>query len=137
MLETKLKTGIPGIDLADLSKPSLHALSYALRHPDTWPKDFIWNYNECEKCAMGLAHQLWAQIPQTKPATAASIMARAFAMPYEAARSIFLGDWKWVPKREITKGHLWWKKNLLCADHSRVSPEMVADQIDAYLARAE
>ena len=28
----------------DLSKPSLHALSYALRHPDTWPEGFVWDY---------------------------------------------------------------------------------------------
>lgn len=36
-------------------RPSLTALSYALRHPGTWPKDFVWDYSDCTTCAIGLA----------------------------------------------------------------------------------
>lgn len=130
----------------DLSKPSLHALSYALRHPDTWPKGFVWGYQHCDNCAMGLAHGLWNQIPATLPRNAASYMAREFAMPFEAANSIFMGktnrgDANWLPVKVThkTEGSLWWKKDVEVREpsHKHVTPEMVADQIDAYLATAE
>lgn len=119
---------------ADLDKPSLHALSYSLRHPDTWPKGFIWNYNNCSSCAMGLAHYLWSgSIPDTNINTGASIMAREFAMPFKEAKSIFLGSAAWTPTQRT--GHLWWAKDKYNLDI--VTPEMVADQIDKYLATAE
>lgn len=129
---------------SDLDKPSLHALSYALRHPDTWPEGFYWDYDICKQCAMGLAHLLWdtkvcASMP--RPKTGASIMAKAFAMPFADAKSIFLGDGSWCPKKVKTKvsGHLWWRKEERVneTDFSKVTPEMVADQIDTYLKRAE
>jgi hypothetical protein len=66
----------------DLDKPSLHALSYALRHPDTWPRSFVWDYKKCDQCAMGLAHGLWGTIAETTPDTGASVMAREFAIPF-------------------------------------------------------
>lgn len=98
---------------ADLDKPSLHALSYALRHPDTWPDGFVWDYKECDQCAMGLAHCLWrSSIPEADTWNGASIMAKKFAMPYGEAENIFF-------------------------NHKAVTPEMVADQIDKYLERAE
>lgn len=130
-----------------LDKPSLHTLSYALRHPDTWPKGFIWNYKSCDQCAMGLAHQLWKdKVTNADKGTGPTIMARAFAMPYDAARSIFLAEEtgrqgrhiaNWAPKRDFTKGHLWWKTNWVRLDAQSITPEMVADQIDKYLATAE
>lgn len=133
-----LKTDIPGLDLSDLGKPSLHALSYALRHPDTWPEGFVWNYGSCERCAMGLARALWRQIPKANNDSGASIMARQFAMPYGAASSIFMGtDLKWLPTDNFTEGHLWWKRYMRRANYGRVTPEMVAAQIDRYLATAE
>ncbi len=125
----------------DPDRPSLHALSYALRHPDTWPKGFVWDYSKCTQCAMGLAHALWNAVPPTTPSTGASVMAREFAMPYVDARSIFLGSgvkaWGWIPKQVQTEGRLWWKKEFLQANHDDVTPEMVADQIDRYLETAE
>lgn len=133
----------------DLDKPSLHALSYALRHPDTWPKGFVWDYKYCDDCAMGLAHALWAnKVEQASIQDGPTIMARAFAMPYADARSIFLGNHgkaAWLPTKEkattVTHGHLWWAreevKRTTKTDYSAVTPEMVADQIDAYLATAE
>lgn len=120
--------------LEDLTKPSLHALSYALRHPDTWPKGFVWKYKNCDQCAMGLAHLLWDTIAISNDAErAVSYAASGFAMPYEEARDIFLGEGDWMPL--LVEGHLWWKTTEY--DFKRVTPEMVADQIDAYLERAE
>lgn len=126
---------------SDLDKPSLHALSYALRHPDTWPASFNWNYTSCDTCAMGLAHQLWRQIPPHSDGTnvnaGTSKMAKAFGMPFEVAQQIFFGYGGWAPRKDKTTGHLWWKKTFQVGDFKQVTPEMVAAQIDAYLARAE
>jgi hypothetical protein len=120
-----LQTDIPGFDLANLDKPTLHALSYSLRHPDTWPEGFVWNYNNCHKCAMGLAHQLWAQVPETDVHDGISVMARTFAMSYTAARRVFFKAGVRLCGIPI---HL---------PHSLVTPEMVANEIDRYLATAE
>ncbi len=129
-----------------LDKPSLHALSYCLRHPDTWPNEFVWDYKNCGQCAMGLAHALWKSIPHTNVGNGASVMARCFAMPYGAALNIFFGreganTADWVPYRteEAREGFLWWKQTVT-RQHPKlgaVTPEMVADQIDLYLATAE
>lgn len=125
--------------LRDLDKPSLENLSYALRHPDTWPANFTWSFERYSTCAMGLAHQLWSSIvpPPLQDSTqcnlGSSIMAKVFAMPFEEAKNIFFGlgpKSGWVPTR--TAGHLWWKKTLHI--NGAVTPEMVADQIDKYLA---
>lgn len=111
---------------ANLDKPSLHALSYALRHRDTWPKNFTWNYKFCEECAMGLAHKLWANsIPQADPQTGASIMAREFALPYEAAMAIFY---------DANRCRL---LGLFTTSMASVTPDMVAEKIDTYLRTAE
>lgn len=123
--ETKLPQA-----LVDIGKPSLHALSYALRHPDTWPEDFYWDFSDCEQCAMGLAHRLWG-IQQTKYKNGASIMARSFAMPYTTAYDIFYGS-----NNIYTEPRKWlWGRRELDAED--VTPEMVADKIDQYLASVE
>lgn len=130
----------------DLNKPSLHALSYALRHPDTWPVGFVWNYNKCKQCAMGLAHQLWGVIAADNMVNhgkrAISDMAREFAMPYGKASDIFLADNadsapSWVPSRSETTGMLFWKETKIFTNLSAVTPDMVADQIDKYLKTVE
>jgi hypothetical protein len=141
--------------LFDLGKPSLHALSYALRHPDTWPKGFVWNYDHCHTCAMGLAHTLWEAIPAVHKENASSVMARQFAIPYGVAQSIFMGielggPASWATLRKVKtviareRLGLFRSRPVEIQQESRVhldlkdiTPEMVADQIDAYLARAE
>jgi hypothetical protein len=62
-----------------IDKPSLENLSYALRHPETWPKDFVWDYGECNDCAMGLAHRLWdlGGMPDDQPDGGVTQMARS------------------------------------------------------------
>jgi hypothetical protein len=111
----------------DLNKPSLHALSYALRHPDTWPTEFHWNYSNCATCAMGLAHLLWKKsVEPAYNATGVTIMARAFSMPYTEAQDIFMRG-RGAPRTcYIGK-----------RDYKRLTPERVADAIDAYLKTAE
>jgi len=116
------------------SKPSLRALSYALRHPEFWPKGFVWDYGDCKHCAMGLARKLWDEVPVANQDNGASFMAQTFAMPYSEAQNIFMGHGKWQPTTEITNGYLWWKKTTRQANHSAITPDMVADQIDKYLA---
>ncbi len=121
--------------LQDLTKPSLHALSWALRHPDVWPKGFVWKYSDCSQCAMGMAALLWEglHISRQDHLDAVSDVARGFAMPYTEACNIFFGYGEWSPS--IVTGHLWWKQYK--TDLDAITPEMVADQIDAYLERAE
>lgn len=114
---------------ANLDKPSLHALSYILRHPDTWPNGFVWNYGACATCAMGLAHRLW-DVSQTKKDNAASIMSRTFGIGYEVADSIFMGQVRGKPAQWRKNGPQWWRRSVALND---VSPEMVADAIDAHL----
>lgn len=142
--KTKAKTAAAKLpqSLLDLNKPSLHALSYALRHPDTWPDGFNWNYLHCEECAMGLAHHLWVNsIPQTNAENAASIMAKRFAMPYTVANGIFMGiGKKWRPAYSVTKYTFWTRKPYQVEFYhisKDITPDMVADRIDKYLAEAE
>jgi hypothetical protein len=133
--ETKQKTETEQL-FADLDKPSLVGLSYALRHPELWPPNFYWNYESCSQCAMGLAHALWRQsIPRANGLNGASIMANRFAMPFTDARNIFMGQGEWCPTQTIAEGRLWWKREITESDYRAVTPEMVADQIDAYLSR--
>jgi hypothetical protein len=155
MNDVKTKPTIEATKLfADLDKPSLHALSYALRHPDTWPEGFVWSYQNCRHCAMGLAHVLWEKsIPEVGTKNGPSVMAKKFAMSYEAATAIFLGrtsdeNASWVPKKSkqevstVRTGFLGLFREgvvitTIRGNHDAVTPEMVADQIDKYLATCE
>lgn len=137
----KMEMIIKGVPIAGSSRPSLGALSFALRHPGTWPKGFRWDYNDCKKCAMGLACRLWSEIGE--PNT--SDMAREFAMTFEEAQGIFYGatDERFEIVVERGRTERWFglvdqfedrrvAKPLSRAD---ITPEMVADDIDSYLAR--
>lgn len=127
---------------ADLSKPALHTLSYALRHPETWPKDFVWNYVQCDKCAMGLAHSLWIKsVPTPRNSSLAeninvTNMARVFGISYTQAYEIFYGyhSVRWT---DITTGHWPFRKTTQTYNQTDITPDMVADTIDAYLKTKE
>lgn len=43
----------------DTSRPSLEALAYVLRHPDTWPKGFEWDNTRLQQGSVGLTVKLW------------------------------------------------------------------------------
>lgn len=48
-----------GVPKPDLSMPSLENLAYVLRHRETWPPDFEWDYRKLSCCAVGLSIRLW------------------------------------------------------------------------------
>ena len=98
--------------------PSLEALSYALRHQETWPVGFEWDYSNCTTCAMGLTAQLWSAA--SPPPSINAVPRWAFDhlhMPPAASCGIFL--------RLGGRHHV---------RHANITPEHVADAIDAYLA---
>lgn len=98
------------------STPSLRSLSFALRHPETWPEGFVWDYSLCTKCAAGLAMRLWVNMEQTRSGSMIGFWAaREFSIPMEPANRIF---------RRL--GHI-----NLCDDKD-ITPIHVADAIDAY-----
>ena len=112
-------------ELANADTPSLEALAYRLRHPETWPKGFKWYFGDCTSCAMGLAHELWAPDKLKKWRESerdtpwASSTATMLDMPYSSVDRIFMNA-----------GHSYG----VCFA-GQIRPEMVADQIDAFLKR--
>jgi hypothetical protein len=85
----------------------LRKLSYALRHPETWPPEFEFDFHLTDKCALGLA----CELRMIKYHTVA--LARPFGLSFkEAWQLFFASDGKGV-----------------------ITAAMVADSIDAYLAR--
>ena len=102
--------------LLDLSKPSLEALAFMLRHREMWPGGFEWNYNECSTCAVGMARRLWESSIPTRYCISEDV-AKAFGMRECDASLIFI---RAARRRYILA--------------TSVTPEMVADDIDAYLA---
>lgn len=98
--------------------PTLESLSYILRNPETWPPGFHWDYNYCTSCAMGLTTTIW-NLDHYK-------MNEAYGISDDVARSIFsevhpVGEASWMPY-------------LFGSRRNAVTPDMVADQIDKYLA---
>lgn len=126
-------------ELRSGDKPTLHALSYALRHPEMWPKEFRWNFNECSQCAMGLAFALWTRLGEDtcdwSGPDYVSEAAKLLAMPYDEAAQIFHSN-KWT---KTEKQRLWGllSPEVTIAPYENITPGMVADEIDRYLARAE
>jgi len=95
----------------DFYKPSLRGLSYVLRHPDTF--GFVWDYRYCNTCAIQLAYKLWGIGSGDRELT------RAFGVSVKVVDDIFY---------DVGNTNL----ENRSAD---VTPGMVADAIDAYLAR--
>ena len=89
---------------------SLRGLSYALRHPETWPQGFEWKFVNCNRCAMGLAVELM-MVDRPTPGA----MIAAFGIPEREAVEIFCMG------------------NLFVA----ITATDVADRIDEYLAKLE
>lgn len=97
----------------DLSKPSLEGLSWLLRQQ--MPDNFRWEFKHyCEPhecgtvgCALGLGKIFWNK----------HLEAEDFNMPLLTFNALFFSAYTY---------HTW--------DHRKVTPIMVADRIDAYLA---
>lgn len=120
---------IPVVDVK--TGPTLGKLAYALRHPATWPKGFWWDYDDCRHCAVALSFSIW---PMTMGDYASDYLtqdqdsrfyqaavARGFSIPHADAGDIFFK----VGTNGVDDN----------ANRKSVTPEMVADHIDAYLAK--
>jgi hypothetical protein len=86
----------------------LRNLRYALRDPELRPPGFKFNFLFADDCALGLAHEL-GMIEDCTPDAAMA----AFGLSSRDANKIFVAGWCEI----------------------QVSAAMVADRIDAYLAR--
>lgn len=117
----------------DLSKPSLEGLSWLLRHPEAWPAHFQWRFQDVLErgkcgttgCAIGIAQLTWGGMLRKENRSAASHdtepARERFGMRYDDFADIFLGASAY-PSARLTLAN--------------ISPAMVADAIDAYLAQA-
>lgn len=121
----KMERIVEGNPIVDLDNPSLEALSLVLRHREMWPKGFSWSYSSCRRCSMGLASRLWKEFRLSRAIDCATGSARGIAkllgLTEEDSANIFINAAE-------TRG---WSVSQMC----KITPEMVADDIDAYLAR--
>jgi hypothetical protein len=99
------------------NKPSIGALAFILRHKELWPKGFVWDYNACTTCAMGIAQRLWPEQIEHGWDTA-----KVLGMSRADARRIFEGgDHRlWYRARRYIEG---------------IRPENIADLLDEVLTR--
>ena len=99
----------------DLTTPTLARLAWLLRHKEAWPEGFEWDFGDCFRCGMGLAAQLWDACAFDLTLSLSAGQAVIWDIPYDEANRIFL----------VGASNSTW-----------ITPEMVADRIDAYLARS-
>jgi hypothetical protein len=97
------------------NKPTIGALSFALRHKELWPADFKWDYTRCEYCAMGLARRMW---PKHVAEANLTSMISAFGIDPDHARRIFTGSYMYYGR-------------MVMAGYEPILPEHVADALDA------
>jgi hypothetical protein len=101
-------------------------LAWRLRHPETWPERFKWNYGKCTTCAMGLAEilsgrspgPLWDENPFRSFGDVIKVLRDVEPEDVHGLQEIFL----------LLSYHR-------CVSHRDITPEIVADAIDAHLAR--
>ena len=98
------------------SQSPLRTLSHLLRHRELWPKHFQWDFKYCPSCAIGLAQRAGLGHPHRD-------------LPEDVRGDIFC--------RATTKRVRFLLFFTRPARTHEVTPEMVADQIDDYLTRAE
>ena len=93
---------------------TLESLSFILRNRQFWPRGFEWNYMRCGSCALGLARDLWwSHRPNGDNVYA---VASELSADEESMNPIFTGLAIKLNKQMI-----------------QITPEHVADAIDAYL----
>lgn len=97
--------------LKETDKPTLERLAHVLRHRELWPKHFEWKFKDCEHCAMGLARRIF---PNHVASSDSPTMSETFGIPALDAQNIFM-----MPNA----GYCFMS----------VTPEVIADRIDAYL----
>lgn len=105
-------------------EPSLPNLSYVLRHKEYWPEGFEWDYRYPSSCAIGLCEELYGQrVSQLDGSLEISVgsvrgegnsFSDIFCNTRETYRVFGFSLWPLV--------------------HSDITPEIVADRIDRWLA---
>lgn len=112
--------------LQDLSKPSLRALSYMLRHKELWPVGFKWYFGSCKSCAMGLANVLWTTEPPF-PSIFDEFDYRWNTIrdnfPTDFVQDVFYGS-------KFEGGYMGDHIEVL---YKGITPEIIADEIDNYI----
>ena len=98
----------------DLTTPTLAGLAWLLRHKEAWPEGFEWEFGDCFRCGMGLAARVW-NTWERRLDPSPSQQAAIWGIPCDEAYRIFVAGF---------------------SNPTLVTPEMVADRIDAYLARS-
>ena len=99
-----------------LNAPSLRSLSAILRNRALWPEGFVWDYGNCETCAMGLAARMWKGLSPTT-----SSLGPALEISSAVTDRLFLDVDGSIQRRKRVK-------------FDDITPEHVADEIDRYLA---
>lgn len=97
--------------------PSLTLLAEILRDRSRWPEGFVWNYSYCDTCAFGMAQRLWGLVSNRND-WISEIASGWFGISESVAADIFVDA-----SRDLR------------ISQQEVTPEHVADAIDAHLAR--
>ncbi len=107
---------LPKETIPDLTRPSLRGLSWLLRHREAWPRHHhVWDYSRGRTCATGLARYQWPDAVSATCFNPANDIAAALGLSLTEAWPLFASR-AYHP----------------IADDA-VTPEMVANRIDAYL----
>lgn len=101
----------------DLAKPSLRALAYVLRRRETWPPGFNWYFSRCQQCALNMTCRLWAKSVLPAEYTVGTVQ-DMLGIDNDVANYLF--GYSVATRRGL---QTW-----------QVTPEMVADDIEGYLA---
>jgi hypothetical protein len=106
--------------------PSLENLSYILRHREWWPEGFSWDFRFVDRCGIGLCHKLWNLNP-------GDLNGHLQDRPESLERSRDFVRIFCNPSSDLS----WWRRYIFRQqrDMKSVTPEMVADRIDAFLAK--
>ncbi len=100
----------------DLTRPSLEGLSWLLRHREAWPEGHVWDYSCGESCALGIGRKQWPDFVRRESITPGGDMTRTLGVDmYTGSRMFSLRAYQPVGDLDVT-------------------PEMVADRIDQYIA---
>lgn len=86
-------------------------LSRTLRDRSLWPPNFVWRYESCSCCAIGMSRRLWPELPGM---SALEEFATMLGLTAEQADDVFCGT-----------------ATALRIERRDVTPEMVADRLDA------
>lgn len=107
---------------------TLADLAWRLRHPETWPPGFKWDYGNCSSCAMGLAVRL---LDQPFPDDIENWMANQFPEASDGDPELpLLNEWA----ESVFLEGLHPEAKLSEIAHT-ITPAMVADAIDQWLEK--